>query len=365
MKTKKEPVYLYNDQYFYTAWELAVWIWAKDTGRQIRRCEDTYVQQYGSFYFEYVPTFILQNKTIAIIDPEETEEYIRNFWKSKELQQNICSIELWGSEEMKPALEYVESTYTSDFIPLFKIGIPFPYPTFVKHGDMNIIRYFHKSIYTASKVGYLTPVEAWQDKKLILRTALNRLRYVYNCRPSTIVQGLNIAKIAPKVSVFKPAMAEQLIKTHLRKYMTIVDPFSGFSGRLLGASNCNKNYIGFDINKEHVEESNRIIDYKKLGNCAVIEQDLITGPIRPCNMQTALFTCPPYAEKEYWTVQRSEVVKSCDDWIDLCLQKFPGCGTYLFVVDVTEKYTKYVVDSILNKSHFGSNNELIIKIVKD
>ena len=38
------------------------------------------------------------------------------------------------------------------------------------------------------------------------------------------------------------------------------------------------------------------------------------------------------------------------------------CKTYLFVVDNTNRYKDYIVDIITNKSHFGKNNEYIIKI---
>jgi len=54
-------------------------------------------------------------------------------------------------------------------------------------------------------------------------------------------------------------------------------------------------------------------------------------------------------------------MKSCDEWIDLCLQRYK-CKRYLFVVDETEKYRDCVVDTIENRSHFGKNTELIIMI---
>ena len=40
------------------------------------------------------------------------------------------------------------------------------------------------------------------------------------------------------------------------------------------------------------------------------------------------------------------------------------CKTYLFVVDNTNRYKDYIVDIITNKSHFGKNNEYVIKIDK-
>ena len=53
--------------------------------------------------------------------------------------------------------------------------------------------------------------------------------------------------------------------------------------------------------------------------------------------------------------------KSCDDWIDLCLNNF-NCKKYLFVVDDTIKYKNNIVYYINNKNHFYKNNEYVILI---
>lgn len=76
-----------------------------------------------------------------------------------------------------------------------------------------------------------------------------------------------------------------------------------------------------------------------------------------------LFTCPPYGGKEHWNENNDEIEKSCDEWIDICLEKY-DCKKYLFVVDKTEKYSHYIVEQIENKSHFGSNKELVLLIQK-
>ena len=75
----------------------------------------------------------------------------------------------------------------------------------------------------------------------------------------------------------------------------------------------------------------------------------------------SLFTCPPYGGKEHWNKDNDEIEKTCDEWIELCLNKYK-CKKYLFVVDETEKYKNYIVETIENKSHFGSNFEYVILI---
>lgn len=71
----------------------------------------------------------------------------------------------------------------------------------------------------------------------------------------------------------------------------------------------------------------------------------------------SLFTCPPYENKEIWN--ESDVNMTCDQWIDECLQRFK-CKKYLFVVDCTDKYKDNIVETIENKSHFGSNYEYVL-----
>lgn len=151
-------------------------------------------------------------------------------------------------------------------------------------------------------------------------------------------------------------LARDIIENFLYDKKEIFDPFSGFSGRLLGACAKQKEYIGQDINARHVSESNEIIRLLGL-NATVIEKDIFTSS----GTYESLFTCPPYYDKEIWNDR--EVILSCDNWIDICLARF-DCETYLFVVDETEKYKSNIVRKIENKSHFGTNYEYLIKLEK-
>ena len=255
---------------------------------------------------------------------------------------------------------YINETYTKDYCSLFRNDLEFPYinEKLVDKSDLGIIQHFHKSIYEAHRKNKPSPIEGWRNKDLIKKCALNRLKYVKRCKPSDILQGFNVAKIAPKISVFKPQLATDLIKKYLNEYTTIFDPFSGFSGRLIGAANCNKVYIGQDILDKHIQESQEIIKFKQYKNCYLTVQDILTDETK--NYE-CLFTCPPYGGKEHWNKDNDEIEKTCDEWIEICLNKYK-CKKYLFVVDKTEKYKDYIVDTITNKSHFGCNNEYIILI---
>ena len=129
---------------------------------------------------------------------------------------------------------------------------------------------------------------------------------------------------------------------------------------MIGTCRNGKTYIGSDLNKTHIIESKEVIRNLNLQNAKVFVQDILV--INNESQYECLFTCPPYADKEQWN-GCNDTTKSCDEWIDICLEKF-NCKAYLFVVDTTEKYKEYVVDTIENRSHFGVNVEKVILIKK-
>ena len=220
----------------------------------------------------------------------------------------------------------------------------------------SIVRHFHESIWEAHVGKNISPVECWNNKELLEKTVRNRMIYSSRLSSQSIVDGFNVSKIAPKVSVFNPMLAKYLIKTYLNEFSEVFDPFSGFSGRMLGCCALGKKYIGQDINTKHVTESNQIIDYLKL-DASVKEQDIF---IDRGNYE-CLFTCPPYGLKEIWN--EHETNYTCDMWIAQCITRY-DCKKYLFVVDSSERYKDYIIDEITNSSHFGNRKEYIVLITQ-
>lgn len=219
---------------------------------------------------------------------------------------------------------------------------------------MSIIHQFHKSIWHAHKNKMLSPVECWKSRELIEKSVRNRVIYKSNLSSQQIARGFNISNIAKTVSVFNPMFAKYILNKYAQKYTEIFDPFSGFSGRLLGACALNKKYIGQDINETHVNESKQIIEKFSL-NASVECKDIFTST----GEYACLFTCSPYNVKEVWNDNETNI--NCDEWIDECMKRFK-CKRYIFVVDNTEKYKDNVVEKLTNSSHFGVNNELLIVI---
>lgn len=371
----RKAKYEYNNLIFDSKPELAYYIYNKEKNIPIERnTKESFEYIFEEKKHKYFPDFIVNNNFVEIKGEQFLKEdgswqnpydhSLDDFFEAKHLCALKNKVKILYSKDCKEYVDYINNKYTKNFLELFRTDLEFPYlnKELTDKSDFGLIHYFHKSIYKAFRKNYLSPIEAWNNKNIIKEIALNRLKYVKNCRPSDILQGFNVTKKAPKVSVFNPKLAEEIINKYLSNAEIIIDPFSGFSGRMLGSFNCNKKYIGFDINKEHIKEANEIIKYKKIENiCSVTEQDLITSNIKNWSHYNAcLFTCPPYGDKENWLEEK--IVKNCDEWIELCLNKHIGCKKYCFVVDKTEKYKNNIVDEITNKSHFGNSKEFIILI---
>ena len=218
----------------------------------------------------------------------------------------------------------------------------------------SLITNFHKSIWHCHVKNKPSPYEAWYNKDLLKKCIENRFIYKSVLSSQNVLNGFNICKIAPKISLFNPNIAKYLIKKYLNNYQIVFDPFSGYSGRMLGCCSLNKKYIGQDVNEITINESLEIKNFLHLDSELSCKDIFESSGEYDC-----LFTCPPYGDKENW----NQVIKNipCDQWIDECLKRFK-CKNYLFVVDNTEKYKNNVVEEICNKSHFGLNTEKIILI---
>lgn len=382
IQSKSKKLYNYDNLYFNSSNELYFYIYHKEILKDNISQGKTFFYNFNNCQLSYHCDFLVNDENVEIKGnqyfkdgklyfPYRTQNKVD--WQKKQKQwdakfecmiKNNVRIILTDSEEMRNIQKEVDKKYTSDFVNLFNIKLEFPYlnPKLTDISDMGLIHHFHKSIYEASRKGKLSPIQAWKDKSLVRDVALNRLKYVGSCRPSDIIQGFNVTLKAPKVSVFNPNLAERLIIKYLSDVVSIVDPFSGFSGRMLASEKQNKKYFGYDINESHVKESNQIKEFKKFFNSNIQVRNVLDN--YPIESYDALFTCPPYGGKEHWNENNDEVEKSCDEWINICLDKF-SCQKYLFVVDKTEMYKNNIVQAIEQTSHFGNRKEYVVLICKD
>lgn len=218
----------------------------------------------------------------------------------------------------------------------------------------SIITNYHRSIWKCNLKNKKSPYDAWYDKSLLRKCIENRFIYKSVLSTQNILNGFNICKLAPRISLFNPNVSKYIVKKYLNEFNEVFDPFSGYSGRMLGVCASGKQYIGQDINEKTVNESNKIINDFKLNAKVYVKDIFKSNGVYEC-----LFTCSPYNDKENWGQDIKNL--SCDEWIDICLKNFK-CKKYIFIVDHTNKYKDNIVETINNKSHFNENNEKVILI---
>ena len=304
---------------------------------------------------------ILNNKRSSKIDLKYDDTFKVDIFSKEVIEKarqnrKFTEKDIITKEKLKefgnfPFESYFESELKKDFENLLnseKVGA---------HNGNKIIGQFHKSIYKDRVDGYKSMVEAWKDINLMKSVIYNRFLYTdeYKLSPKDLRRGFQVSLINPHPSVFQPSFAKYLIKEYLNEYSEIFDPFSGYSGRMLGAIANNKKYIGQDIDSTHIKESEHIKNFLKLKNVSLTVKDIFESN----GEYECLFTCPPYNLKEIWGTDLKNL--SCDQWIDECLKRFK-CKKYLFVVDKTEKYKEFIVNIKDNSSHLTKGSEKIILI---
>lgn len=264
----------------------------------------------------------------------------------------------WCRETGFPYAHYTMGRMADDYFSLMSYSSLAKYNPTCMLG-MSIIENFHRSIYDCRCGNKLSPVEAWNNDKMLKEVIANRLIYKNDVDPHKIMKGFNISKTCPTVSRFNPVLAKYLTYNYLNEFDTVFDPFSGFSGRLLGVTSLGKHYIGHDLNETAVKESNQIINFLNLSELATIS---VKDILESSGEYECLLTCPPYGTKEIYS--HETVFKSCDDWIDECLKRF-DCNKYVFVVDHTEKYKDYVEEEIHHSSHFVKTKEQVVVLERN
>ena len=250
----------------------------------------------------------------------------------------------YTEKRMNSDWKHLKAYHNDQYVPQCRIG-------------QSILKNFHRSIYHARVGNSLSPYEGWNDDTKLRQVIRNRHIYINNIDPSKVLAGFNISKICPCVSTFNPILARYLTLKYLSNYSTVFDPFSGFSGRLLGIASTDKKYIGQDLNGIAVSEANKIIDFLQLdrNDYSVTTKDVLKSQ----GEYECLLTCPPYSTKEIYNAETT--FKTCDGWIEECLRRFK-CERYVFVVDETSKYSEYVVEELTSASHFGTVSEKVIVI---
>jgi len=289
-------------------------------------------------------------------------------------------------ESIKHIAEIMDEETTDWVSTMFQVckSMPFPYPEYDENrmrkdwGNLkrqtqwnvsnyacnSIMTHFHRSIYE-SRVGTKpSPVEAWGNDDLLMRSVVNRFIYARQkgLTSQHIARGFEVNKLAPRVSVFQASLAKHLLVTFSPDAKTVVDPFSGFSGRMLGAVACGMKYVGFDIREKTIKESKEIAKFLSIEDSVdLVCKDSLDNVTD--DEFDVLLTCPPYGDIERWE-GLYEYMNETDDYVAEVLRKYKA-KLYIFVVNKTERYGDYEALSIKKSTHFARVREKILVISRE
>jgi len=229
-----------------------------------------------------------------------------------------------------------------------------------------------KSYWNSKYKNYMTPVEMWYDdnimtKIILYRIGVNTSGEVFNFSIKELIKG--ISAIRGTISFFKPVLASNIYQHYLAdiKKPTVLDPCSGFGGRLLGFKSKypNGNYIGIEPNIKTFNELNNLgskFSNIELYNCKFEDFKIIPK-------YDIIFTSIPYYNLE--TYNNNVDYKSFDDWVNKFIK--PLLSYPRIIINMSYelceklKLTQYIDTYIINNtSHFNnlmkSKKEVIIKM---
>lgn len=194
--------------------------------------------------------------------------------------------------------------------------------------------------------------EAFQDESLRWEMIKNRIEYAGGFIDNkAILNAMNITRKCKQPSWFSKKFAKELITKYITTD-TVVDPFAGWGARNDACKDLGINYIGIDFNKELVEwhkKCKRNIEY---GDANTFKY----------NGECSVLICPPYQDVETYFEGQDLKTTQCE-WLEIVMKNIPNAKEYIMVCKVVDSgWEKYIIETKGNKSHFGTNNEYVLKV---
>lgn len=194
--------------------------------------------------------------------------------------------------------------------------------------------------------------EAFQDESLRWEMIKNRIEYAGGfINNKAILNAMNITRKCKQPSWFSKKFAKELITKYVTTD-TVVDPFAGWGARNDACKELGINYIGIDFNKE-------LVDWHKSCKRNIEYGDANTFTY---NGECSVLICPPYQDVETYFEGQDLKTTQCE-WLEIVMKNIPNAKEYIMVCKVVDKgWEKYIIETKGNKSHFGTNNEYVLKV---
>lgn len=208
--------------------------------------------------------------------------------------------------------------------------------------------------------GKPSSLEGFYNEEIRWKMILNRANYTGGFIDSKqVLTAMNVTRTCKQPSWFSKSLAKRIIETYCKSDL-IFDPFAGWGARHDAAIELGKRYKGCDLNPELVEW------HTKQGRNIALADANTFATQEPCSV----FICPPYSDpvtgrcfEDYnfdGFDQSAKSLSQCD-WLKIVMKNAPNAREYVMVCKIVDDdFKQYVVETLTNESHLGSNNEYVV-----
>ena len=133
IQAKKNRKYFYENTYFDSSWELALWIYAKDHNEEIEREPCTLDYEFAGKIHKYYPDFRYKGELVELKGSQlyniETEEVSDIYANSELVKQQVLAkidcakrnnVKIWGQYQMYGILKYIKEKYGPKYLQQFR-----------------------------------------------------------------------------------------------------------------------------------------------------------------------------------------------------------------------------------------------------
>lgn len=133
VQAKKNRKYFYENMYFDSSWEIALWIYAKDHGEDIEREPCTLDYEFAGKVHKYYPDFRYKGELVELKGSQlyniETGKVSDIYANSEIIKQQVLAkidcakrngVKIWGQYQMYNILKYIKEKYGPNYLQQFR-----------------------------------------------------------------------------------------------------------------------------------------------------------------------------------------------------------------------------------------------------
>jgi SAM-dependent methyltransferase len=178
------------------------------------------------------------------------------------------------------------------------------------NAGLALANYFHPQMWLIKSDTYLSPMECFQDNK-VLKACIQRALEIwpnrYAANPSNLRRMLSSFTNAKRVSNFRPTVAKAIYERYSTQWSRVLDFCAGFGGRLLGCLALERDYVGYEPSQSQFQGLQRMFTTIRALGLTSCHVDLQLASAEDAMRKEAsrsfdlVFTSPPYFDRERYS----------------------------------------------------------------